>query len=66
MRYLIVASELRMATNAHGRQKWLHKPQETCLGCHGIGLSADALSIALDMAQARESDERIRASVAWA
>lgn len=63
--YAIHASELRMATVAHGRQRWLHRPQERCVSCQTVALACDAASIDLDLAVAQESEERTRRSVAW-
>lgn len=53
-RYRALQSELRMAAVAHGRQKWLHRPQNACQGCHDLGLAIDAASIDLDNAVAEE------------
>ena len=36
-----------------------------CVACFHAATQADAASIALDMANASASDERIRAQIAW-
>jgi hypothetical protein len=44
---------------------WVPVPVERCRGCHGLGLGIEAASVALDMAEAEASIERLRRSVAW-
>ncbi len=62
--YAIEAATLDVYTRNHAAGV-LQMPLTDCGACHRLSLRLDALSVALDMATAAESDERIRRSVAW-
>jgi hypothetical protein len=63
--YVATARALSGSQDDH-LEGWMVVPVERCPSCHQLGLGIEAASVALDLAEAEASIERLRRSVAWA